>query len=74
MPVCVICQCMLPVIDADIPAPIIVPLESDSAPAHVPETAVLLIDAIGVEGLEGIIELLPQAKVVSVVAKTKPSG
>jgi hypothetical protein len=68
---------MLPIIDADIPAPIIVPVESDADPPQVPDTAVALVDPTGVEGVEGlesIIELLPHATVARVVAKTKPSN
>ena len=77
LPVCVICQFMLPIIVADIPAPIIVPLESDNAPLQVPDTAELLVDPTGVDGvagLAGIIELLPHATVARVVARTKPSS
>jgi hypothetical protein len=67
---------MSPIIDADIPAPIIVPLESDNVPPQVPETAVLLVDSTGVEGpagFEGILELLPHATVARTVARTEPS-
>jgi hypothetical protein len=58
---------MFPIMDEDMPAPIIVPVESEAAPAHVPLIVVVpevgegdVVD-VGVVGLIGIDDPPPQA-------------
>ena len=69
MPVWVICHVMLPIIDADMPAPIMVPLESSACPTHVPVSDVPL--GVGVIGLAGIDDPLPHADPARAATKVR---
>ena len=64
LPVCVIFQVVLPIIEADKPAPIMEPVESDVLPSHVP---VMLAEAPGLVGED---VLPPQAVAVTAATKT----
>jgi hypothetical protein len=78
LPVCVICQVMLPIIEGDNPAPIIDPVESDACPTQVPVMPVAPdVGPLGVVGLPvilpGIDDPPAQAAAASVPAKVRRS-
>ena len=70
-PLCVICHVIPFIIEVVRPAPIMVPLESDAAPAHVPVRLEEETGAVGATGFRDEVEVLPQAAVQRAVETAK---
>lgn len=70
-PLCVICHVIPFIIEVVRPAPIMVPLESDAAPTHVPVRLEEETGAVGATGFRDEVEVLPQAAVQRAVETAK---
>ena len=73
-PDCVICHVICPIMAADMPAPIIDPLESETLPIHVPDSDADGFEGLGPRGFVTVGDCAPQAARASRVERVETSN